>query len=473
MANTLRAVRLILLYGLGILVGLPLLVFLYAATINCFDESLSPTAEALLVEPPHTLRSEDNLYVALVGLQAPAGTIQWISYGQQRIDRYNGLVDRIRLADPKAIGESRNEKGKLGVKGDVQQWRSGAGSSWAIAKARPAFLDKALADNAELLARYEMMTRLRAYDETAGPSNGMPDALPPGGLHSLYLIALAFKLQNGAPAERRVALQALVADLAMWRAILTGQGGLLARVVAAAMINADDVLLGNMIADPALPRDLLDDELAAILEPFDIDDWRIGSALAADYRLADASLRPIVLANSPFELSPARPSSWFERQGNRISAHFFKLHATENLLAELTTKQIALANTEPPDFTAQLALVRDAEKRAREDIGHNVLYNPVGRVLVAIAANDQAGDYAARMLDDASMQRLVRCELAIRAEHIAAGDVPEFLEAHPMWCTHVIPGHPFHWDAKTHELAVNPLGSHAPSHQFGVVLDFL
>jgi hypothetical protein len=461
MATTFRAVRRILLYGLGILVGLPLLVFFYAATINCFDESLSPTAEALLVEPPHTLRSEDNLYVALVGLQAPAGTIQWISYGQQRIDRYNGLVDRIRLADPKAIGESRNEKGKLGVKGDVQQWRSGAGSSWAIAKARPAFLDKALADNAELLARYEMMTRLRAYDETASPSNGMPDALPPGGLHNLYLIGLAFELQNGAPAERRKAFQALVADLAMWRAILIGKGGLLSRMVAAAMLNADDVLLGNMIADPALPRDLLDDELAGVLEPFDIDDWRIGSALAADYRLADASL------------SPARPSSWFERQGNKISAHFFKLHATENMLADLTTKQIALANADPADFKAQLARVRDAEKRAREAIGHNVLYNPVGRVLVAIAANDQAGDYAARMLDDASMQRLVRCELAIRAEHIAADDVPEFLEAHPMWCTHVIPGLPFHWDAKTHELAVNPLGSHAPSHHFGVVLDFL
>ena len=88
-----RAIRLFA-WTAATLVTLALLLVVYAFLINGFDEPLSPKAKALLAEPPHTARPEDNLYVAMMGFQAPAGESP-ITAGQQRVDRYNAAVDRM------------------------------------------------------------------------------------------------------------------------------------------------------------------------------------------------------------------------------------------------------------------------------------------------------------------------------------------------------------------------------------------
>jgi hypothetical protein len=52
---------------------------------------LSPRATALLKEPHNPYRPEENLYVALVGFDAPAGE-SVVTYGQARIDRNNAQL---------------------------------------------------------------------------------------------------------------------------------------------------------------------------------------------------------------------------------------------------------------------------------------------------------------------------------------------------------------------------------------------
>jgi hypothetical protein len=73
---------------------------------------------------------------------------------------------------------------------------------------------------------------------------------------------------------------------------------------------------------------------------------------------------------------------------------------------------------------------------------HISLYNPIGKILVAIAT-PQHDAYALRVYDVAAYQRLVYLAFQLKSQHIAAADGASFLSAHPEWSTHRSPAKPF------------------------------
>jgi hypothetical protein len=58
---------------MGVVFALALLFIAVVFALNAFDEELTPETNAMLVPPVNRYRSDDNIYVALRGFDAPAG----------------------------------------------------------------------------------------------------------------------------------------------------------------------------------------------------------------------------------------------------------------------------------------------------------------------------------------------------------------------------------------------------------------
>jgi hypothetical protein len=473
MRRLLRRAVLAFAYTAAALISLALLALIYAFIINCRDESLMPQAQALLAEPPHTVHPEDNLYVALMGFQAPAGESP-ATAGQHRIERYNAALDGM-LIDPDraAAFNAADQPAKLECKCDSKLWSPLTTSLWETAKTHRVDLQQAKLANAVLFDRYRALHAFRAYDETARPSLQWPIGLVPPTLRTLYLADIAARFQIGSTAQQHEALQDLAADIALWRMVLTSQKTLLSTMITSATLRADELLLADLIADPATDLTKSDSDLKALVRPFETADWRLDKTFAAEYRATDAVLRPEVLSHMPIDATSASPLRWFKQQWNALGMHFFKLHATENLRAEQIAHDIALSTVDLEHYTSQLTSYRDWASHDQAVHRLAVLYNPMGRLLTSIARGAY-GDYQTRLFDTAALQRLPICTFEIRTQHVTAHAVPAFLTQHPEWCSHVIPGHPFHWNPDTHELTVEPLGEgNNPTHRKGVTLRFL
>jgi alpha-ketoglutarate-dependent taurine dioxygenase len=147
--------------------------------------------------------------------------------------------------------------------------------------------------------------------------------------------------------------------------------------------------------------------------------------------------------------------------------HFFKLNATENTSAARAARWAALADSD----SSQFYRTRDANREWFKDndlhFSLGFLYNPIGKILVAIAT-PQNDTYSLRVYDVAAYQRLVNLSYELRRQHIATADVAPFLLAHPEWSTHPVDGKPFRWNPETAELAVNTLAEHPKDQRFSV-----
>ena len=324
-----------------------------------------------------------------------------------------------------------------------------------------------------MLDRYQSLHELKHYDETSRPSYVSSFPYVPPAIRALYLADIAARLQSAQRDEQRTALQDLGADQSLWRTVVEGEGNIVGKMVAMAALRTDDLLLADLIADATTNLDPLAGELKPLLQPLASTDWRLDPAFAAEYRAMDAVLRPEVLANAQVGGSTTQPIRWASRQWNVLGMHFFKLHATENLRAEYMARNIALSTVDLNHYEVQLASYNDWASGDESAGGRYSLYNPMGRMLASIARGAY-GDYQTRAYDAAALQRLPVCAYEIRTQHLTADAVPGFLTQHPEICSHIIPGHPFHWDPKTHELAVIPLGKGSnPNHRWSVVLRFL
>ena len=77
---------------IGGLVLIALLLFAVVWAMNLRDEPLTPESQALLVPLTNPYAPEDNIYLALAGLDAPPGE-SVTAVGLARIERFNRQVD--------------------------------------------------------------------------------------------------------------------------------------------------------------------------------------------------------------------------------------------------------------------------------------------------------------------------------------------------------------------------------------------
>jgi hypothetical protein len=452
---------------LGGLVLLALLVFALLFAINSRDEPLSPQARALLTPPPNTLRPDDNIYVAMAGFSAPAGA-SVVSAGQARIEYYNQRLDAV-LHDPSTQSLrslSLEDPHALTFQGQAQFAAPLQASLWQEIPAHRAEIEALRAPNGELYERYLALARLSGYYETERPSYLYQVIIVPTEVRHFFLGDTVLRLQSGGAPEQRVALDALIADVGLWRRVLTGQGTLLPKMLAVAYLQSDYLVLGDMIADAhaAVPVGPDDADNAAPL--FALKDFDLGPAFAAEFRLQAAFLEQTeylyTVGWTPEDLRGDTPRSWTDRLGSEVSGHFFKHDATVNLFAAQAGR---LMDVRPgPGVVAASRQLADSSRKAWSLLG---AYNPIGKIFAGIAAPTGAS-YQLRAWDAAALQRLVRAGYEIRRQRIAPPDIPAFLSHHPEWSTHPGDGRPFLWQPDTGEIRVQVIGEQPANRRFSI-----
>src|SRR5215469_6339399 len=453
------------------LLALAAVLFGVAFVINRHDEPLSPQAVELLSPLPNPYRPEDNLYLAIEGFDAPPGE-SVIATGQARIAHYNQSIDAV-LRDPspaKLRSLRARDAHRLDFNGDVRLVQPLEGSVWSEVVHHQEEIRKLLADNRELYQRYLDLLPLRAYYETARPSQIAPYPIAPGQVHKLFLAAIALHMRSRFPSERERALADLQIDVQMWRVVLPANGALLGKMQALAGLQSDYLLLADLIADGQLALSPGAEEADSLVPLFDLSDWDIGKAFAAEFRFLAAALTQTdeqsSMAWRPGGAVPSGLQGWLIGAENRMTGHLLKLNATLNLMARQTARRMQAA-ADPAKFYATR---HPADGGLFEDQSVWRLplsYNPVGRVLAAMAAPSY-DNYALRAWDAAALQRLVRCGYEIRRERIDAAAIPGFLRQHPEWSTHPADGRPFIWDAARGELSVQTVAQQPPGRRFTI-----
>lgn len=471
------AIRLLLKWGgiaIGCLVLVGLLLFAVAWIINLRDEPLTREARALLVPPPNPYAPGDNIYVALAGLDAPPGE-SVTAAGLARIERFNHQVDvSSRDGRPQALAElaTQADEPRLEFKGDIGFCAPLDRSVWADAPAHRTDIARLLGDNAELYRRYVGLHRLPGFYETAQPSMTAPPVyLSANPVRKLFLADVALRLRNGEPRPERRALAELTDDVRLWRAVLTGRGALISKMIAVAYLQGDYLVLADLIADSQASVPVGATDADTVVPQFPVGDWNIGSTFAEEFRFETATLEQLQQASLKGFTVPERYAgdillqSW-NRLANVAGAHFFKLHATENLFASNAARLIASAAVDPTAFAARRRQLPESPS-APEHPWAALSYNPVGKTLFSIAAPGLAG-YAPRAWDGAALQRLVRLSYELRRQEIKAADIPAFLEQHPEWSTHPGDGRPFLWDAQSGELRIRTMGRQPAARRFSI-----
>jgi hypothetical protein len=444
--------------GVGTLILLALVLFAIAYAINMRDEPLAPRTVALQHPPHNPYRPEENLYVALVGFDAPAGE-SVIAVGQARINRYNGQLAAM-LHDPLAIPSETPDPRSLQFKGKFgfprpAQWY------WNEVPLHRQDVERLLGDNHELYERYRALHQQRGYLQTAGPSILVPMGYVPLVVRQLFLASVVLGMRSDDPRERQQALGSLEDDLRLWRVMLAADGTFLSKMVAIAYLHADAQLLADAIADPRASIPVGAEDAQGVAPLFPLDDWNIGGAYAGEFRVEQMILEQLRYACQSGWTPPAPPDvgrigRWAARISDRIGNHFLQFNATENLFAEQMdrlSRAAAPAAARPPPYNPSSTI--------------RFVYNPIGKTLASIAVSGWDG-YAQRAWDGAAFQRLLRLSYEIRRQRIDAAGIASFMKQHPEWSTHPSDGRSFLWDSAAGTIRVQTLGKESNGRVFFV-----
>jgi hypothetical protein len=392
-----------------------------------------------------------------------------------RIERFNRQID-LALRDPRPetlSGVAQDPGPRLEFSGDVSFCEPLNRSVWSDAPAHKTDIAQLLAENAELYQRYVGLHRRPGFHETAHPGITAPPVyLPAEPIRKLFLADAALRLRTGEPHSQRAALEGLTDDVRLWRAVLTGRGALISKMIAIAYLEGDYLVLADMIADSQAPVPVGAADADMVVPLFAPGDWNIGGVFAEEFRAEVATLEQLQRASATGLPVPERYTgdillqSW-NRAENIAGAHFFKVQATENQFARQAARLIASAAANPEAYTATGRQPPVSPPVSEHPWTVWVSYNPIGRILAGIAAQALTG-YAPRAWDGAALQRLVRLSYEIRRQGIEPAGIPGFLARHPEWSTHPGDGRPFLWDAKNVELRVQTMGRQPAGRRFGI-----
>jgi hypothetical protein len=438
--------------------ALLLLGFLVLLAVNAFDERLSPQAQAMLRAPDNPYSDEQNLYVLLAGMNAPAGE-SMLDHGRQNIREFAAKLAAGPGAKAPATIATSPRAEPLRIETGSVLWNKQEKSVWDMARDDAQKFESLATRYQELLGRYEALHGSMGYVETLRPVATAPFFSAPRDLRTLYLADLAVRIRSGKPAEQTRALQSLAADLTLWQRMLQGEGGLLSKMVAIGNIRADLLLLSDLVADPAVPLEVVAASMGLWLAPLPVDDWKIGKVFASDFR-QQAEIFQSLYENADL------PPPWQPRLA-RLASWSYLPNATLNVVAARAHALSTLSDTDLATLPQRMRAF-DADRIAALSISFpTVLRNPVGKVLLRMATPAYA-DYPIRAFDVAAVQRAVALAYQIRAQDVAPADVPVFMREHPEWATHPLGNAPLVWNAETLELRVPQQVQHHRAGRFAV-----
>jgi hypothetical protein len=459
----------VLLKVIGVLALVVLAIVLVSFAVNLHDQPLSAETNALLVLPANPYGPDENIYISTAGFDAPAAQ-SVVTVGEARIREYNQSLDWS-LAHPAELAAyaRKTDPDKLKFSKTNDFCSSPSSSVWAESKKHRLDISALLSSNQELFQRYLALHRLRGYYETARPSHLAPFSFVPQSVRCLFLSDIADRIQTGTLQQKRAAIEDLSQDLRMWKLMMKGEGTLISKMIAAAALHRDLMVLAEAVTDPDTDMSIFEGEQGAVLMPLPATDWHIGNAFGAEFRAMVPFFKQ--MTSTMWAMNGIDPSrvTWWQKPWLAFQMHFFKHNATENLNARHMVRLTQLAASDPGTFSAAREEYRGWLRENDIRFSPSAIFNPIGKILVSIAGPQYEG-YILRAYDVAAFQRLVYLAYQIRRQGIESRDIPTFLEQHHEWSTHPVNGTPFRWNPQSQELIVDPVGPYSGGRRFSVAV---
>ena len=444
-------------------------LILLICAINAFDENLTPETLALLEVPANRLADEDNLYLALMGFNAPPGQ-DILNHGQTRLNEYEKDLEAIRKGQNSTEIFPKKKALSLECSGKVDFIQPLTSSVWRDVDGHRAEIESRLSDNKELYARYHSLHALTGYYDKSTPGIYQQFGYVPKEIRSLFLANVALRMKSRDARLQTKAMADLEKDIQIWRTMLVGNGSLISPMIAVANLQADFLLLADMIADQSLDLSVFAVAIERMTTPFDPSDWKISKSFVYEYRVIATVYEQLERDAGALwrsgQVEGAGQTEWWQRGLAQIQFHFFKKNSTLNLNAEAVSYHIKMADAKPEAMlAAQQAIIEWQEKSSVFGLG--MVHNPIGKILVEIAAPSY-GDYALRAFDAAALQRLVKLGYEIRRQAIPEKDIPQFIQKHPEWATHHVSGEFFQWNEERGEIALKPVAKQQKGRRFSI-----
>lgn len=437
-------------------------VFALGATvfaINSRDERLSPKTVSLLTAPPDLYPTSDNLYFMLAGFETrPGGSV--IAAGQAAVRAYERKLRKgpdafLHLSD-------RPSPDALVFKGNVTGFWQSTTDVWGEVDSHKTQIAQLLVANRKLYQRYRALHRATGYYETGTPSVYATTYFPPLPLRHVFLADFALRMRSGNREEQSAALADMANDLQVWRTMLTGYGSLISKMIAVAYLRQDLILIGDMIADPAVALSDRRSEMDRLVTPFPIHDWKLGSAFSYEARITTREIADTYSADSAKEAHV----SFLENTENWLLEPFYKKHATENEEADNTRKIIAIVDG-PPRLLQQAISTYGVAANCLANVRIGCVYNPIGKILVAVAIPAYER-FPLEAYDVAALQRMVKLAYEIRVHQVTSAAIPRYMKLHPEWSRHPVNGRAFMFNAVTDRLSLERLARRQDSRHFSI-----
>ena len=440
--------------GAWVVGGLMLMVTLAATmivVINWRDEAPSRHALELdrLLDARPASRDDDNGFVLALGMAAPVGEDP-LALGLERQAFLAGFSSTRAVSDFPGKEEDYSARRSKTVADLAGACSRGAAPCLRELESSPAGVDAWLESEAWLLERYRLLIRRPAWRESVPSDLRAP--MPPYQHmlegQRLHLLDAWRAARSGDPERARVLIDA---DMRFWRMMLASSDLLISKMIATAGVRRNLVLgslaLRETVADEAT------DLPSSWTAPLAAEERSLRRALAGEWRFSRRAVEAI--AGPDAELDFAAREQGVHKA---LVRPLYKRQATANLFADVMTRVAEVSELPHAELARSLA---DLET-ARESAGWS-LYNPVGRMLVAIGGEPVYRDYVARVADLEALRATALLAAGLRKQGGRSGARAAVEQSRDPY------GEPFVWDEATDSLSFKPLQRH-PSEERSILL---
>jgi hypothetical protein len=434
-----------------------LLPVLLLVAINLFDEDLDPKAAAYGEPRAASVPATENAYFALIALNASDGadSMAYARAWQGEVKaaavekRKEKLPDSKRAKRP-ALCEPRDAP-------CLSQWRE---KSDEIAQQLEAYKED--------LARYDTLIGYKRYEEILDYAPRADSTMAPylqvASAQRAYLLRTAMDAEAGRLEE---AVAALVKDFAFQRMLLGSSRTLIGKMVAIANFWRDMQFVNELMQvrtseiTPFLPQ--LRQALGA-LEPGKL---KLGSTMETEFQLPKAAFQDLReglvsqgLISGMVEGGSASGKMW-----DVVGLFFFKRNASLNRSFRYYSGMGGVMDAPADKLDEQ----QFAFKAAQPPVGPqwNWVYNPVGKILVDVAA-PSFQEYAWRVHDLDALSRLLALRIDILTAGVSAEQAAEFIAKSDASLHNPYTRKPMNWDADKKRIYFEPSSASTKRYKQGV-----
>jgi len=428
--------------------------------INCFDQDLAPTPAALRTQI-NAYKPEQNLFIAVVGIDAPEG-VSVFDFADKKLKQFKTDL-ALATPQPPEMGVRKIEEtnnGNLKFSGNIDFVKPLRSSVWHDANNHREEIKKLLAANRVLYKNYQALRGFQVYFDTTTPSSFAPYSFTvPKELHKLFLADVALRMRSKNLEEKRLAFREFSENIQTWRVMMSGEGSLVPHLTGVVFLHEDYLLLSDVIADSAIDLSDVGPLIEQMLLACKDADWKLGKSIAWEFRENEVFWKNFEVN---LKLSASAQKSWWDV----LSGFFYESHASENLNAQRFEQLVKLADSDPDKLMG-------ARKAYRKWVEHNLswqvgyIYNPVGKTLAYIGT-PRDDIFLMQCYDVAALQRLVRLGFQIRKQKIIDADIPTFIAQHPELASHPVDGHAFTFNSASREISLTPLSGNSTDQRFSI-----